>query len=50
MNGARMETVETLILVPGVLALVLAVGYHLVLLFVRLMANEYTVHVSRSHF
>jgi hypothetical protein len=41
-DTARMETVGTLILMPGVFALLLTVGYHLVSLFVQLMAHEYS--------
>lgn len=46
----RMETVGTLILIPGVFALLLTAGYHLVSLFVQLMANEYTAHLWNFHF
>lgn len=49
-NAARLETVGTLILIPGVFALLLTAGYHLVSLFVQLMANEYTAVVWHSHF
>ena len=49
-NTARMETVETLILIPGVFALLLTAGYHIVSLFVQLMANEYSAVVWHSHF
>lgn len=49
-NTARMETVGTLILIPGVFALLLAAAYHLVSLFVQLMADEYTAHVWNFHF
>lgn len=49
-NVARMETVGTLILIPGAFALLLTVGYHLVSIFVQLMAHEYSVVVWHSHF
>lgn len=48
-NTARMGTVGTLILMPGVFALLLTAGYHLVSLFVRLMAHEYSAIVWHSH-
>ncbi|HXT74262.1 MAG TPA: hypothetical protein VN785_10470 [Candidatus Angelobacter sp.] len=49
-NTAHMETVGTLILIPGVFALLLTVGYHLVSLFVQLMAHEYSAIVWHFHF
>lgn len=49
-NTARMETVETLILIPGVFALLLTAGYHIVSLFVQLTAHEYSAVVWHSHF
>ncbi len=49
-NATRMETVGTPILIPGVFALLLTAGYHLVSLFVQLMAHQYTAVVWRSHF
>lgn len=49
-NATRMETVGTPILIPGVFALLLTVGYHLVSLFVQLMAHEYSAVVWHSHF
>jgi len=49
-NTAQMETVGTLILIPGVFALLLTAGYHLVSLFVQLMANEYTAHAWNFRF
>jgi len=45
-----MEQAGTVILVLGMAALLLTGGYHLVSLFVQLMANEYAAHVWNSHF
>lgn len=49
-NAARMETVGTLILMPGVFALLFTVGYHLVSIFAELMVHEYSAVVWHSHF
>lgn len=46
----RVATVGTLILIPGMFALLLTAGYHLVSLFVQLIANEYSTHVWHVHF
>lgn len=47
---ARMETAGTLILIPRVFALLLTAGYHIVSLFVQLMAHKYSAVVWHSHF
>lgn len=49
-NVARMETVGTLIFIPGAFALLLSAGYHLVSILVQLMAREYSAVVWHSHF
>jgi hypothetical protein len=46
----RIGDAGALILIPGLFALLLTVGYHLVSLFVQLMAREYSVVVWHSHF
>lgn len=48
-NATRMETVGTPILIPGVFALLLTAVYHLVSLFVQLVAHEYSAVVRHSH-
>jgi hypothetical protein len=45
-----MEEAGTLILLLAMAGLLLTVGYHLVSLFVQLMAHEYSAVVWRSHF
>jgi len=42
LNAAHLKTVATLILIPGVFALLLKAGYHLVSLFVQLMWHTST--------
>jgi len=49
-NAAPTDTVGTLIVIPGVFALLLTAGSRLVSLFVQLMAHEYSAIVWHSHF
>lgn len=44
-NKERIEEAGALILIPGMFALLLTAGYHLVSILLQLMASEYSTHL-----
>ena len=49
-DNDRLKGAGSLALILAMFAVLLTAGYHIVSLFVQLMANEYAAHVWNSHF